>query len=131
MDTTKKRSVRYRKHRKGLAKKYGSQCWICGHDGADTIDHVIPLCKGGSNHRANLMLAHRSCNSRRNAHGTSLLNVNRTPTLDDVLSGGVVAMPGDGIAVRLEARCFAAGFAIRKVAVKAARPATRIGGDHA
>lgn len=82
-----KRTTRYRKHGKGLTKKYGSVCWICGAEDADTIDHVIPYSRGGSNHRVNLMPAHRSCNSRRNAHGNSPLNINSTRTLTDLLTG--------------------------------------------
>lgn len=34
------------------------QCWICGHHGADTIDHIIPLSQGGTNERWNLRPAH-------------------------------------------------------------------------
>ena len=41
---------------------YGGRCWMCGAV-ADTIDHVIPLARGGSNHPANLRPACRSCNS--------------------------------------------------------------------
>ena len=37
---------------------YGRRCWLCGQDGADTVDHVIPLNKGGTNALANLRPAH-------------------------------------------------------------------------
>ncbi|WP_433445665.1 HNH endonuclease [Nonomuraea sp. CA-141351] len=50
-------------------------CWLCGHDGADTVDHVIPLSLGGDPlDLANLRAAHgvrgcptcgRKCNSAR------------------------------------------------------------------
>jgi 5-methylcytosine-specific restriction endonuclease McrA len=33
---------------------------------ADTVDHVIPLALGGTNHEGNLAPACRSCNSRKN-----------------------------------------------------------------
>ena len=33
-------------------------CWICGHHGADTIDHIVPMSMGGQNDRANLRPAH-------------------------------------------------------------------------
>lgn len=43
-----------------------TQCWICGHPGADTVDHIIPLSLGGDPlDIANLRPAHHSCNSRR------------------------------------------------------------------
>ncbi len=45
---------------------YGGKCWMCG-DVADSIDHVIPLARGGSNWPANLRPACRSCNSRKGA----------------------------------------------------------------
>lgn len=41
-------------------------CWLCGKDGADTADHVVPVAKGGAVYDlANLRPAHRSCNSSR------------------------------------------------------------------
>ena len=33
-------------------------CWICGHHGADTIDHIVPLAQGGANEPWNLRPAH-------------------------------------------------------------------------
>ena len=43
-------------------------CWLCGNRGADTVDHIIPLSRGGAgNDPANLRPAHKSCNSRRGA----------------------------------------------------------------
>lgn len=41
-------------------------CWLCGLSGSDTVDHVVPWSKGGTNEVANLRPAHRSCNSKRN-----------------------------------------------------------------
>jgi 5-methylcytosine-specific restriction endonuclease McrA len=45
-------------------------CWLCGTDVDPTdftVDHVIPLSKGGEESYANARLAHRSCNSRKGA----------------------------------------------------------------
>jgi hypothetical protein len=36
----------------------GGICWLCGHPGADTVDHVRPLAEGGTNDPANLRAAH-------------------------------------------------------------------------
>ena len=44
---------------------WGTVCWLCGGDGADTADHVIPRSKGGDNSTENGRPAHRSCNSRK------------------------------------------------------------------
>lgn len=43
---------------------YGGRCYYCGSE-ADTIDHRIPICRGGTNLPANLVPACRSCNSRK------------------------------------------------------------------
>ena len=33
-------------------------CWLCGHDGADQVDDVVPKAKGGTSALANLRPAH-------------------------------------------------------------------------
>jgi 5-methylcytosine-specific restriction endonuclease McrA len=43
---------------------FSDVCVYCGSV-ADTIDHRIPLCRGGTNFPANLVAACRSCNSRK------------------------------------------------------------------
>jgi 5-methylcytosine-specific restriction endonuclease McrA len=53
---------------------YGGRCWMCGSPEADTLDHVIPLARGGTNWPANLRPACRSCNSRKHARA----KVNKT-----------------------------------------------------
>ena len=37
---------------------YGDACWLCGGDGADTIDHIIPVIDGGTDDMDNLRPAH-------------------------------------------------------------------------
>jgi 5-methylcytosine-specific restriction endonuclease McrA len=44
---------------------YGTVCHLCGGQGADSPDHVIPRSKGGSNALDNLRPAHRGCNIAR------------------------------------------------------------------
>ena len=59
----------------------GGVCWICGKptDTSDrrwgpcgpnypSVDHVIPLAKGGSHTWANVRLAHHKCNSVKSDH---------------------------------------------------------------
>lgn len=47
---------RQKRNRKVLAAS--DVCWICGHPGADEVDHVKPLSRGGSEDRNNLKPAH-------------------------------------------------------------------------
>ena len=54
-------------------KKYGGRCAICGQDVPDTtepsnqwastVDHIMPISKGGLHMKSNCQLAHRLCNS--------------------------------------------------------------------
>lgn len=57
-------------------KRLGDPCWLCGHNidsslpvthrMSFTLDHVVPLSRGGSLlDPANARSAHRMCNSRR------------------------------------------------------------------
>lgn len=50
---------------------FGGKCWMCGAD-ADSIDHVIPLARGGTNWPSNLRPACRSCNSAKGARSWQL-----------------------------------------------------------
>lgn len=64
---------------RAIAKKLHSRdpaCWLCRmtvkwelaatlHPGAPSLDHVVPLSKGGTSRQANLRLVHRYCNSVR------------------------------------------------------------------
>lgn len=48
-----------------IYKKYGNNCLCCGSDDDLTIDHVIPINKGGKNELDNLQPLCRSCNSKK------------------------------------------------------------------
>ena len=55
-------------------------CWLCGHPGADSVDHVVPLRvlkETGrmdlANDVRNLKPAHKSCNSRRQDRDPSVV----------------------------------------------------------
>jgi len=37
-------------------------CWICGQPGADSIDHIVPIARGGTDDVSNLAPACLRCN---------------------------------------------------------------------
>ena len=55
--------------KRALAKRDGLWCWFCGGSFPDliglTIDHYVPLSKGGTNALRNLRLACSFCNHRK------------------------------------------------------------------
>lgn len=59
-DTPRKRlsGEKLQKLRKQVFNYYGEQCWLCGGEGADTIDHIIPVADGGDDSLDNLRPAH-------------------------------------------------------------------------
>ncbi len=66
-----------------LAARDGRRCHICrrlidiglsgSHRNGPTIEHILPVSKGGTNEPENLALAHRSCNVSRGNRGHSQL----------------------------------------------------------
>lgn len=46
------------KLREKVFNYYGTECWLCGHEGADTIDHLVMISQGGTNDLENLRPAH-------------------------------------------------------------------------
>lgn len=53
----------YLKNAYSELKEERGYCYICGSNIGLTIDHVIPISKGGSNDKSNLRLACEYCNS--------------------------------------------------------------------
>lgn len=59
------RSLPRRWQRNHLINQYGAICWICEKDvpmKQITIDHYVPLSKGGQDLLENYRLAHYDCN---------------------------------------------------------------------
>lgn len=54
-------------HLPALFERDGKQCKQCGCTDQLTIDHVIPLARGGSNELDNLQILCNKCNSRKGA----------------------------------------------------------------
>ncbi len=49
--------------RRQLVKKYGDRCTRCGwREGSPTLDHIVPITRGGNNSLYNLQLLCQFCN---------------------------------------------------------------------
>lgn len=72
-----------------LLEAYGWRCAYCGGDGRLTIDHVVPLSRGGSDSIDNLVPACGSCNSSK--HDRTLLEFEGARALADFIGGRVGA----------------------------------------
>ena len=51
-----------------LCAQYGYRCLCCGLKTKLTLDHVIPLCKGGDNTIGNIQPLCLTCNLKKNRH---------------------------------------------------------------
>jgi 5-methylcytosine-specific restriction endonuclease McrA len=63
-------SVVVRFDREAIFERDGWVCGICGlpvASGEESIDHVVPVSKGGTHEPGNVRLAHRACNNKRGA----------------------------------------------------------------
>jgi 5-methylcytosine-specific restriction endonuclease McrA len=45
----------------------GGLCQLCGRFGADEVDHVVPVAKGGSDDLTNLRSVHHVCHLRKSS----------------------------------------------------------------
>jgi 5-methylcytosine-specific restriction endonuclease McrA len=75
--STCRRPSRPARLRRRVRERDGDECWLCGltmefveglraqQPRDATLDHVVPLSKGGTNALANLRLAHFTCNTHR------------------------------------------------------------------
>lgn len=59
-----------------IRERDGDNCHVCGggieFGKNDSIDHVIPVCRGGLHRLGNVKLAHRKCNLQRYNEETRL-----------------------------------------------------------
>jgi 5-methylcytosine-specific restriction endonuclease McrA len=62
--------------REEIAERDGWRCHLCRRPVSRktwTIDHLVPVSRGGADTKANVRLAHHRCNSRRGARGVAQL----------------------------------------------------------
>jgi 5-methylcytosine-specific restriction endonuclease McrA len=52
---------------KEIRKLYSDPCFICGSKENQSIDHIIPVSRGGNHSIGNMITLCRSCNSSKNA----------------------------------------------------------------
>ena len=45
-----------------LARRYGWKCLRCGYTEHLTLDHIVPICKGGETVMSNVQILCYSCN---------------------------------------------------------------------
>lgn len=55
---------------KALCDYYGNKCLACGKPEKLTVDHVVPLSKGGRNDISNIQPLCKSCNSKKRTKTT-------------------------------------------------------------
>ncbi|MDP9224703.1 MAG: HNH endonuclease [Actinomycetota bacterium] len=53
----------WRKLRLSVLTRDNYRCRYCGRAGADTVDHVVPVFRGGSDDESNLVAACRPCHA--------------------------------------------------------------------
>jgi 5-methylcytosine-specific restriction endonuclease McrA len=70
--------------RNEIIRRDNGVCYLCGQDipvNEISLDHVIPLARGGSHTKDNLRAVHKRCNSRKKAKLPSELNWLPRPSL--------------------------------------------------
>lgn len=71
-------------------KRQGRACYFCPAT-ADTVDHLLPLVRGGSNYEGNLVPACRQCNSAKSSRTIMEWRTGRTP--GHTISGSAELLP--------------------------------------
>ena len=78
--------------RRAVMERDGPECMYCGGVVFEdaTIDHVLPLCRGGTHELRNLVVCCKSCNSRK---GQKTLEEWLQVSIDDVMNRVYPAAP--------------------------------------
>ncbi len=89
----------------------GLPCHYCGKPKADTVDHVVPLVRGGTNYEGNLVPACRSCNSRKQDRLVIEFRLGKVPSATASPWRERVAPVRKPKPVKLTAECYICGRA--------------------
>lgn len=72
------RKSAYDKKSKSIRERDGGACVYCGHTKYLSLDHLMPISRGGSGEDSNLVTCCRSCNSRKGARTPAEANMTFT-----------------------------------------------------
>ena len=81
-----------------VLEEYGDSCCHCTKPGCDSVEHVQPRSRWGTDELANLRPTHMRCNSRRGTRprpgwGVGGGSVTHSPTVDEVFDDGTELVP--------------------------------------
>jgi 5-methylcytosine-specific restriction endonuclease McrA len=67
--TTRSRNSKQRRQKRLMLFEAGEKCFVCGQGFNKfedaTLEHIVPLAKGGKWANSNLSLSHKKCNLRK------------------------------------------------------------------
>ena len=63
-----------------ILSRDGYTCMICGGEGANSVDHIVPRIRGGGHDDSNLRAAHVRCNSAMGGRTRRIVRVVRANT---------------------------------------------------
>lgn len=62
-------SPQWRALRRAILIRDSYRCHICGHPGADEVDHLVAVSNGGTDHPTNLAAIHRRpCHAKKSSN---------------------------------------------------------------
>ena len=83
--------------REAVFERDGNRCLKCGSSNDLSIDHVVPLSKGGDNNTDNLQTLCKTCNSSKGASSKDYRKINVGSTLNQRSPMEVASCPTDSL----------------------------------
>lgn len=65
--------------RKRILRRDGRKCYLCGAEGCRAVDHIVPVCEGGTEDDANLAAICDECHGRKTAAEANRHNAHAQP----------------------------------------------------